>query len=52
MAALGCAQSISAQEMPAKPVEGKIAWHYRYDAGKQEARKTGKPLFVVIRCER
>lgn len=42
----------AAQEVPAKPVEGKIRWLYRYDEGKAEARKSGKPLFVVFRCER
>ena len=34
------------------PVDGKIKWVYRYEDGKQEARRTGKPLFVVFRCER
>ena len=38
--------------IPPQPVEGKIKWVYGYDEGKKLARETGKPLFVVFRCER
>lgn len=34
------------------PVDGKIDWVYQYEEGKRLARETGKPLFVVFRCER
>jgi hypothetical protein len=36
----------------AKPVDGKITWLPGYEEGKKQARQTGKPLFVVFRCER
>jgi len=39
-------------DVPAKPVDGKIKWLPSYEEGKKEAGKTGKPLFVVFRCER
>jgi len=34
------------------PVTGKIEWVYSYAEGKKLARETGKPMFVVFRCER
>ena len=34
------------------PVTGKIEWVYSYAEGQKLARETGKPLFVVFRCER
>jgi endonuclease V-like protein UPF0215 family len=34
------------------PVTGKIEWVYNYAEGKKLARETGKPMFVVFRCER
>jgi hypothetical protein len=37
-----------ARDEQAPPVE----WHEDYDAARALARKTGKPLFVVFRCER
>lgn len=40
------------EEIPPQPVSGKIRWLYNYDEGKAEARRTGKPMFVVFRCER
>jgi hypothetical protein len=33
-------------------VSGKIQWVYGYAQGKALGRNTGKPLFVVFRCER
>ena len=41
-----------ADEIPAQSIDGTIEWVYGYDKGKSLARKTGKPLFVVFRCER
>ena len=35
-----------------QPVEGKIRWVYDYEQGKRLSRDTGKPMFVVFRCER
>jgi hypothetical protein len=29
----------------------KSGWHTSYAAAKAEARKTGKPIFLVFRCE-
>ena len=29
----------------------KFGWHTDYDAAKAEARRTGKPIFLVFRCE-
>ena len=34
------------------PVTGKIQWVYGYEEGQKVARETGKPMFVVFRCER
>jgi hypothetical protein len=34
------------------PVTGKIQWIYGYEEGQKLARETGKPMFVVFRCER
>lgn len=42
----------TAENIAAQKVDGKIEWIYSYQEGKQQARKTGKPLFVVFRCER
>lgn len=39
-------------EIPPKPVDGKIDCVYSYEQGQQQARATGRPLFVVFRCER
>jgi hypothetical protein len=41
-----------AETIPPQPVNGTIAWVYRYDEGQRLARASGKPLFVVFRCER
>ena len=47
-----CGGSSRADEIPPQPVDGKIVWIYRYADGKELARETGKPMFVVFRCER
>jgi len=39
-------------EIPPQSVDGKITWVYGYEAGKQESLRSGKPMFVVFRCER
>ena len=40
------------QTIKAKPVDSKIPWVYSYEEGKKVGQRTGKPLFVVFRCER
>jgi hypothetical protein len=32
--------------------EVKTAWIKNYDDARAQARKTGKPIFLVFRCER
>ena len=34
------------------PVEGNIHWVYDYAEGQKLSKETGKPMFVVFRCER
>ncbi|MEO6809949.1 MAG: hypothetical protein ABI353_12625 [Isosphaeraceae bacterium] len=41
-----------AEEIAPVPVDGKITWIYRYEEGKQLARRLQRPMFVVFRCER
>jgi hypothetical protein len=41
-----------AQGPKPNPVPGKIRWVYDFEEGKRLAQQSGKPLFVVIRCER
>jgi hypothetical protein len=55
--AVGCMLPVEARgaeviPIPATPVEGKIQWVYDYAEGRKLARETGKPMFVVFRCER
>lgn len=37
---------------PHVEVDGNIKWVYDYDAGKRLSQASGKPMFVVFRCER
>ena len=37
---------------PANPISGKIDWVYDYTEGQKLSQETGKPMFVVFRCER
>jgi hypothetical protein len=43
---------VCADEIPPQKVDGGIAWVYSYAEGQRQARLTGKPMFVVFRCER
>jgi hypothetical protein len=52
MVAWPAAVAGDAVEVLPQPVSGKFSWVYRYDEGKELARQSGKPLFVVFRCER
>ncbi|MCH7725637.1 MAG: hypothetical protein IH991_04025 [Planctomycetes bacterium] len=48
-----CAATASAVEKPKPlPIDGKIKWVFDYEQGKRLSRATGKPMFVVFRCER
>lgn len=48
-----CARTGLAADKPApQPVDGKIHWIYSLAEGQKIARETGKPMFVVFRCER
>ena len=35
-----------------QPLDGKIKWAFDYEDGKRLSRVSGKPMFVVFRCER
>lgn len=52
LALLSSSISLSAALIEPVPVSGEIEWVYNYEEGKALARKTGKPMFVVFRCER
>ena len=41
-----------AEKIPAQKVGGRIDWVYDYQRGRSLAKQTGKPMFVVFRCER
>ena len=49
IATLTCSAAV---QIAPTPVPGKIEWVYSYAEGQQQASKTGKPMFVVFRCER
>lgn len=42
----------AAQDIKPTPVTGNIEWVYTYAEGQKLARQTGKPMFIVFRCER
>lgn len=45
--------TVRAGDIPAPvPVDGRISWVYRYEEGQRLSRETGRPMFVVFRCER
>ncbi len=53
VSAIFCGASLGAVEKPqATEISGKIKWTYDYEDGKRLCRETGKPMFVVFRCER
>ncbi len=47
---LNAAQAI--EKPDSQPISGKIKWVYDYQEGKRASQETGKPTFVVFRCER
>ena len=42
---------LAGAQSPKNQNSGKYGWHSSWDAARAEAKKTGKPLFVVFRCE-
>lgn len=40
----------AAQPRP-RPDPAKFGWHTDYDAARAEAKRAGKPIFLVFRCE-
>lgn len=46
------AASSAIEKPPAVDVDGNIKWVYDYDEGKLRSLASGKPMFVVFRCER
>lgn len=51
-ASLSPAIGLAVEVPKTQPVDGKIKWVYDYDEGKRQSKETGKPMFVVFRCER
>jgi len=41
----------AAGAQPRKTDPAKFGWHSDYAAARAEARRTGKPIFLVFRCE-
>ena len=41
----------AAAQNPKNQNAGKYGWHSSWEAARAEARQSGKPLFVVFRCE-
>jgi hypothetical protein len=44
------AQKITKPAM--QKIDGTITWVYDYEKGQRISKETGKPMFVVFRCER
>jgi hypothetical protein len=52
LAAAACCTVLTSNVVLAqKPNAKKFGWHTDYAAAKAEARRTGKPIFLVFRCE-
>jgi hypothetical protein len=49
---LGPGSALRSEEIPPQKIPGRIDWVYRYAEGQRLAGQSGKPLFVVFRCER
>ena len=52
LAILFAATPVFGQKPEPQKVDGKINWVYDYEQGKLLSKSSGKPMFVVIRCER
>lgn len=51
-AAPALAQSSPIPKPAAQKLDGLINWVYDYEQGRRLAKQTGRPMFVVFRCER
>lgn len=51
-ACMSTSATLAAESPAAQPVTGKITWVYDYNEAKRVSKQTGKPMFVVFRCER
>lgn len=49
---LAATQPALAQKPAPQKLDGTIEWVYDYEQGKLLSDTTGKPMFVVFRCER
>ena len=47
----GLANAGIADAAPPKPEPAMFGWHTDYAAAKVEAKRTGKPIFLIFRCE-
>jgi len=52
IASAAAADQPKVAEVPPVDVEGKLQWLYDYQKAKALARVSGRPMFVVFRCER
>jgi hypothetical protein len=52
LAVLAVSGAAQADVIPPQKVDGLITWVYSYAEGQRLAKESGKPLFVVFRCER
>ena len=52
MFALFSGPSWGVDKPTSQAVSGKIKWGFDYEEGKKLSAATGKPMFVVFRCER
>jgi hypothetical protein len=50
--ALSAATTLAIEKPDPQPVGGKINWVFSYEDGKRLSRESGRPMFVVFRCER
>lgn len=50
--ALSAVTALAVEKPEPQPVDGKIDWVFGYEEGKRLSRETGRPMFVVFRCER
>jgi hypothetical protein len=49
--ALSALLSVAGSSAQPEPDAAKYGWYADYAAGKAEARRTGKPIMLVFRCE-
>ena len=43
--------SVASAQTPASKAAPKYGWHTSWETARAEAQRTGKPLFVVFRCD-